>query len=272
MDTKELDTMNLANYLKVDTDQGGIMTVTLNRLGNPNNQFNTCMIRALDSVLRPQLMEPSARAIIIISSRPKVFSTGADIEGDMANLGTLKSARFCQTGQTCFDLLGLLDCPTLAAISGFTLGGGCELALACDFRLAHKNSRIGLPEINLGVLPGWGGTQRLPRLIGQPRAMKMILSGDPVNAATALEYGLVDQITETYEELIPAAKKLLSKFTRKSRSAIALAKRAIVQGGQVALDSGLKMESKLFALAWSTPDREEGLAAYLSKRKPKWSD
>lgn len=272
MEAKELEAMDLANYLKTDTDPDGIMTITLDRQGNQKNQFNSGMLYALQSVLTPQLTKPTTKGIILISARPKVFSTGADIEGEMGVLNAIDVARFCRAGRTAFGLLCQVDCPTVAAISGFALGGGCELTLCCDFRIACKNSRIGLPEINLGVLPGWGGTQRLPRLIGHSKALKMILSGDLINAATALEYGLVDQVTETYEDLIPAAKKLLSKFTGKSRSASALAKRSVVQGNQIGLSGALEMETELFALAWSAPDREEGIAAFMEKRKPKWRE
>ena len=272
MEAKEEEAMDLANYLKLDTDADGILTITLDRLGNPKNQFNTHLIFALEHVLREELLNPTARGIIVCSSRQKVFSTGADIEGDMAALGALQAARFCIAGRRAFELLTVMECPTVAAISGFALGGGCELTLCCDFRIASKNSRIGLPEVDLGVFPGWGGTQRLPRLIGHPKAMKMILGCELINAATALEYGLVDQVIDSFEELIPAAKKLLKNFTGKSRSAVALAKRSIVQGSKMELGAALELETELFALAWSTPSREEGINAFIEKRKPKWPE
>ncbi|HES58031.1 MAG TPA: crotonase, partial [Firmicutes bacterium] len=122
------------------------------------------------------------------------------------------------------------------------------------------------------IIPGWGGTQRLPRLIGRGRALRMILSGEPVNAQTALEYGLVDELVKNPDELLPQALKLLGKFTQKSRRALALAKRAVYHGGELSLNHALDLESEMFGLAWGTPDREEGIAAYMEKRRPDWRE
>jgi enoyl-CoA hydratase len=171
-----------------------------------------------------------------------------------------------------FGLLGSVPCPTVAAISGFALGGGLELALCCDFRIATKGARLGLPEINLGLIPGWGGTQRLPRLIGQPRALRLILSGEPLNATQALECGLVDELVHDYAALHPAAEKLLARYQGKSRHALALAKRAVNEGGELSFAEGLELESELFGLAWNSPDRTEGIAALMEKRRARWPE
>ena len=265
--------MSVDNYLKTEfNEELGILTVTIDRLDNDKNQIDSGMVEALMAVLYPEQVKPRARGLFLISGKEKVFSTGADIEGELKDLSPTEAALFSTAGGEVFSMLNKLSCPTVALLAGFTLGGGLELALCCDFRIAAKNIRVGLPEINLGVIPGWGGTQRLPRLIGRSRAMKMILTGDPVNAATAIDYGLVDEVVDSYADLVPAGEKLLKKLNGKSRGAIALAKRAVYEGGNMTLHDGLALESGIFALAWGTEDRVEGLAAYMEKRKPRWQD
>jgi len=265
--------VDIEQYLAVDTcAETGVLTITLERSDNPKNQINTGMVEALYSVLHPQLVHPSCRGIIVKSAHPKVFSLGADIDGELKDMDAFEAAHFCSAGREVFNLLTQVPVPTIALLSGFALGGGLELALCCDFRLAAKNARLGLPEINLAIIPGWGGTQRLQRLIGQSHAKLMIMGGDPVNAATALECGLVDDVVESPEELVPTGMKLMKKLTAKSRTALALAKRSVNVGGGMPLDSALKLEGEIFGLAWSTADREEGIAAYQEKRKPKWKE
>ncbi len=158
---------------------------------------------------------------------------------------------------------------TCAAINGFALGGGFELALACDFRTMSTRARVGLPEIDLGLMPGWGGTQRLPRIAGRDTALEMILSGSIKTANEALELGLVSRVFPP-EELIDGTKKFLSMFAKKSRTAVAIAKRAILGGMKLGIDEGLNLEGELFGLLWTSPDREEGVKAFLVKRKPKF--
>jgi enoyl-CoA hydratase len=260
-------------YLRVEFDQDTrVATVILDRQDNDKNQINTGLIRALMAVLAEEYLSSEAKGLILISGKEKVFSTGADIDNELKDLHAAQAARFSRAGREVFAILGKLPCLTVACLSGFALGGGLELALNCDFRLAVKTARLGVPEINLGVIPGWGGTQRLPRLIGANRALQMILSGDPIKAAQAEEWGLVDDTVESYAELRPAAAALLAKYSAKSRNAIAIAKRAVWEGLSGDLAHGLNMESEMFALAWGTPDRNEGIAAYLAKRKPVWPE
>jgi enoyl-CoA hydratase/carnithine racemase len=169
-----------------------------------------------------------------------------------------------------FSMLETAPYITLAAINGLALGGGLEIALACNFRVASSKARLGLPEINLGVMPGWGGTQRLQRIIGQGRALQMILSGDPITSKTALEWGLVSAVFEP-EGLMEGARKFLASFARKSGDALRVTKRAIIQGGKLPLEQALVYESEAFGALWSSPDREEGVRAYLEKRKPNFT-
>lgn len=263
--------MSNESYLTIETSgETGILTITIDRHGNSKNQIDTGMLVALREALLPELSQPSCNGIVLCSAREKVFSLGADIDGELKDLGAYQAARFCAAGKEAFELLSRVPCPTIALLSGFTLGGGLELAMCCDFRIAARNARLGLPEINLAIIPGWGGTQRLQRLIGRSRALQMILTGDPINAATALEYGLLNNVVEGFGDLRPAAEKLLRKLAGKSRTAIALAKRAVNDGGNMSLRDGLALESEIFGLAWSTDDRLEGIAAYRDKRKPKW--
>ncbi len=265
--------MNPDQYLTVQFDeQTSILTLTLDRQDATKNQIGSGTILALREVLYPERIKPRARGLILRSAKEKVFSTGADIEGELKDLNSVEAVLFSSAGGEVFSLLTSLSCPSVALLSGFTLGGGLELALCCDFRIATKSVRMGFPEINLGVLPGWGGTQRLPRLIGQSRALRMILSGDPVNAATGLEYGLVDELVDGFDDLLPAGQRLLGKYTAKSRSAVALARRAVHEGAALPLSAALALEGEIFGLAWGTDDRVEGINAFMEKRKPKWPD
>lgn len=264
----EVDT---SKFLRAQFDQGTqILTLAIDRQDNDKNQINTGMAMALRDTLYSELMEPRARGVIIKSGKPKLFSTGADIDGELKDLDADAAARFSRIGRDVFGMLEALPCVTVACLHGFTLGGGLELALCCDFRIAAKTTRMGLPEINLGLLPGWGGSQRLPRLVGTARARAMIYSGDPVKAELALEYGLIDEVVDKPEMLQEAAEKLLAKYAAKSRTAIAYAKRAINEGRSLVLGPALELECDLFGLAWAAPDRAEGIAAYLEKRKPQW--
>jgi enoyl-CoA hydratase len=254
------------------TEDSQILIITLDRKDNDKNQIGTGTVEALMDTIYPEQVRPRARGIILRSGKKKVFSTGADVEGELKDLNATEAALFSAAGREVFALLSKVGCPTIALINGFTLGGGLELSLCCDFRIAARNTRMGFPEINLGVIPGWGGTQRLPRLIGRSRALTMIMAGDPINAQTALEYGLVDEVVDDYEDLLPAGEMMLARFSNKSRSAIALAKRAVYEGGNMSLYDGLALESEVFGMSWGTEDREEGIAAYMEKRKPRWRE
>ena len=268
-----MEGLSAAEYIQVEVDAGSrVMTITLNRRDNAKNTMNTGLLEALHDLLLPQTIYPDLMGVILRSANPKVFSTGADIEGELSGLSSTQAARFSRVGREIFAMLSHIPSVTIAAIGGFALGGGLELSLACDFRIATKSARLGLPEINLGIIPGWGGTQRLPRLIGRSRALRMILSGDPISGTTALEWGLVDELCEAHEDLLPTAQKLLARFADKSPRAIAMAKRAVLEGEQIPLTSALNMESELFGLAWSTDDRVEGIGAFLEKRRPKWPE
>jgi enoyl-CoA hydratase/carnithine racemase len=260
-------------YLETSLDaQTQVLTLTLHRSDNDKNQLNVPFVAALEEAFLTARGTPGLKGLILLSAHDKVFSTGADVGGEMIGLDSAQAREFSRRGHDVFGLLTQLPCPTVACIAGFCLGGGLELALCCDFRLAAKNARMGLPEVNLGLIPGWGGTQRLPRLVGQSRALRMILSGEPANAEAALESGLVDEVVDQPGELPAAAARLLAKFGNKAAQTLCLAKRAVYGGAGKTLLEGLDQESSLFREAWDTPERSEGITAFLEKRRPRWPD
>jgi enoyl-CoA hydratase len=263
--------MDVTRFFTVDFDEpDGIVTITLDRQDDKYNTFGMAFALALQDVLTHYQQNPTIRAMVLTATGTKVFSTGADIVGQFTDLDSMAARDFSYLGHKVFAMLEDAPYITLAAINGFALGGGLEIALACNFRVASKRARLGLPEINLGVLPGWGGTQRLQRIVGQSRALQMILSGDPISAGTALEWGLVSAVFPP-EELVEGAKKFLRQFTSKSGDAVRVAKRTVVNGAKMHLEDALKLESEGFGLLWSGPDREEGVKAFLEKRKPKFT-
>jgi enoyl-CoA hydratase len=249
---------------------GAVLAITLARQDNDKNQLNVPLVGALESAFTAALEQPGLKGLIIRSQHEKVFSTGADIAGEMTTLDPQQAMEFSRHGRQVFGMLTAMPCPTVACIAGFCLGGGLELALCCDFRLAARNARLGLPEINLGLIPGWGGTQRLPRLVGRSRGLRMILSGEPVNAETALGYGLVDELADTPAGLEAAALRLLSRFTGKAARTLRHAKQAVYRGGELELPAGLEYETELFGAAWDSAARLEGISAFLEKRRPEW--
>ena len=263
--------MNVSRFFNVDFDeQTRQLTITIDKEDDKYNSFDPALVMALEELLEHYEQNREIRALILTASGQKVFSTGADVTGQFPHLDSSAARDFSAFGQRVFTMLEEAPYITLAAINGFALGGGLEIALACNFRVASTKARLGLPEINLGVMPGWGGTQRLQRLIGQERALKMILSGEPINAKTALEWGLISGVFEP-DELMAGTRKFLAAFDGKSGDALRIAKRTVIQGGRMQLLDALRLESETFGLLWNSPDREEGVKALLEKRKPKFT-
>jgi len=212
-------------------------------------------------------IDPSIRVLIITGIGDKAFVSGADIN-ELKSRNTLTELEGNANKRR--DLTQLLDTitkPTIAAINGFATGGGLELAMACNIRIASDNAKMGLPEINLGIIPGNGGTQRLPRLISKGYATEMILTGDLIEASEAYRIGLINHIV-SFENLIPKALSIATKIASKSTLAIKLAKDAINNGGNMGLREGLQYEGKLFAILCDTLDKKEGVTAFLEKRPP----
>ncbi len=210
--------------------------------------------------------DPAISGLIITGSGSKAFVAGADI-AYMQPLSAAEARAFAAYGEATFRMIELMEKPVIAAINGFALGGGCELAMSCDIRLASETALFGQPEVGLGVIPGFGGTQRLPRLIGEGRAKELIYTADSINAAEAYRLGLINHIYPP-DTLLDEAKKMLKKIASKAPLAVAYAKYTIGRGMQVDLDSSMAIESDMFGMCSATADQKEGMKAFLEKRKP----
>ena len=248
--------------LQYDED-GAVATIQLNR-AQKKNSLNKEMRREMAHVLEILAHKPTIRAVVITGS-DDVFCAGADI-GEMTGPPNAEAAyQHARDFQKLFDQLESLPQPVIAAVSGYALGGGCELALAADFRIASETARFGLPEIKIGAFPGGGGTQRLPRLIGVARAKQMILIGDPIDAAEALTIGLVTKVTSK-ESYLREAKHLAAKLASMPRLALQASKMLIDRSQAIDLSTGLEFEARTFAGIAHTKDLAEGTKAFLEKR------
>jgi enoyl-CoA hydratase len=230
------------------------------------NALNQLSMTELEQVFLDLRQNDAVRAVLLTGAGEKAFVAGADI-GEFASLSPLEGERLAARGQRIFETCGK---PVIACINGFALGGGCELALACTLRIASSSARLGQPEVKIGIIPGYGGTQRLPRLIGKGAALKMILTGEAVSATEALRLGLVDEVVEP-AQLLPRAEQIAQTIAGMAPLAIRDAIRAVNSGYDLPLASGLELEASLFGLACSTSDKTEGARAFLEKRAPQWS-
>jgi len=210
-----------------------------------------------------------ARALLVTGAGDKAFCAGADI-GELAGRSLVDTRRGAELGQATLAKLERLPMPSVAVVNGYAFGGGLELALACTFRVATPNARLGAPEIKLGLIPGYGGTQRLPRVVGEARALEMVLTGRPVDAATALAWGLVSRIVEG--DALAQGIAFAREFSGYSLPALGLAREAVLRALDTPLHEGLKIEADLSTLAFQTEDAAEGMAAFMAKRKPAFKD
>ncbi len=228
------------------------------------NALSSALIRDIGKALE-EVDASAARALLVTGAGEKSFCAGADIK-ELMNRSLDQQKRGAELGQSVFAALDRLRIPSVAVVNGYAFGGGCELALACTFRLAAPQARFGLPEIKLGLIPGYGGTQRLPRLVGEARAMEMILTGRTVLADEALRIGLVNRIVEA--PLMPAATAFAREFTGFGRLALQFAREAVQRASQTTLNEGLRTEADLSTLAYSTADADEGMKAFVERRPP----
>ncbi|MGE4559116.1 MAG: enoyl-CoA hydratase/isomerase family protein [Desulfobulbus sp.] len=242
----------------------GIAILTFNR-PKALNALNTSLLEELSHALSTIKVDESIRVLVLTGAGEKAFIAGADIS-EINTLSPLGAKKFAQTGQDAISQLQELSIPVIAAVNGYALGGGCEMALACDFIYASEKAIFGLPETNLGVIPGFGGTQRLPRLIGANRAKEMIFTGKHITAAEAKEIGLVNKIFAP-EELLVAATETAKLIGSKGKASLCAAKQAVNQGLNTDLRTGLAIERDAFALCLASPDAKEGTGAFLEKRK-----
>jgi len=248
--------------------KAGIAYVTINR-PKALNALSHATLDELRAVMKDARDDAAVRGVIITGSGDKAFVAGADIT-EIASASAIEAQALTRGGQSTFDLIEHLGKPVIAAINGFALGGGCELAMACTLRLATARARFGQPEVKLGVIPGFGGTQRLPRLVGKGRALQLILTGDTIDAQEANRIGLINEIVEA-DQLIARAEAILNRVTANAPIATRLALEAVNHGVEMTLAQGLVLEGGLFSLCASTDDKREGTSAFIEKRSPEFN-
>jgi enoyl-CoA hydratase len=245
----------------------GIALLTINR-PDKLNALNDTVVSELHQAALALKNDPNVRGVILTGAGAKAFVAGADI-GDLAKQGVIDGRRRALNGQGMLRAFETMGKPVLAAVNGFALGGGCELAMACHIRLASENARFGQPEVNLGITPGYGGTQRLPRIVGKGNALYLLLTGEHANAQEALRIGLVSKVVPQ-DQLMAEAEKLMRTIVSKGPVAVALTIEAVDRGLEASLEDGLRIEADMFALVASTADMKEGLSAFLEKRPAKF--
>lgn len=253
--------MEYTNLL-VEVEQE-LATVTINR-PKALNALNRETLLELQQAFSALEQDAVVKVIILTGAGEKAFVAGADISA-MQALDVLQARSLALLGQTVLSAIENLDKPVIAAVNGFALGGGCELAMACDIRLAGEKARFGLPEVSLGVIPGFAGTQRLARLIGKGRAKELVFTGDMIDAQEAWRLGLVNKVLPQ-EELLAAARKMAHKIASRGPIAVRLSKEAINEGLEMDLDRASAFEADQFALCFTSADQKEGMQAFLEKR------
>lgn len=251
-------------FIKYETE-GQVAVLTIDR-PKALNALNSDVLAELDAAIDAVDLQ-TVRALIITGGGQKSFVAGADI-GEMSALTKEEGFAFGKKGNDVFRKIETLPIPVIAAVGGFALGGGCELAMSCDIRLCSENAVFGQPETGLGITPGFGGTQRLARIVGMGRAKEMIYTASNIKADEAYRIGLVNHVYPR-EELMDAAKKLANKIAANAPISVAHAKKAINDGLQVDMDAALEVEEKLFGDCFETHDQVEGMSAFLEKRKEK---
>ncbi len=249
--------------------EGSIGILKLNR-PQALNALNSKVISELVSALDQMEKEVMPKVLIITGAGEKAFVAGTDII-EMEKLSSFEARGFANDARKAIDKVAGLNRPVIAAINGFALGGGCELAMACDIRIASEKARLGQPETGLGIIPGSGGTQRLPRLVGPSKAKQLVFTGELIDAKTALEIGLVDKVVPP-DLLMEEAKKMAATIASKPKIALALAKSAINKGLDMDLQDGLSYEIECFAQCFAAQDQKEGMRAFSEKRKPSYQD
>ena len=252
-------------HILFETDAQGIARITVNR-PDKRNALSTEVVEELRDAFESIVGEPSVRAVIVTGSGEKAFVAGADIN-ELAALSPVALREHSLRGQAAFRMLERCGKPSVAAVNGYALGGGLELAMACTVRFASENALLGQPEVKLGLIPGYGGTQRLPRLVGRGRALELILSGEPVSAAEAHRIGLVNAVVPQ-PELLHYSHSWLEKVLANGPVALRLVMETVDAGLDGGLDAGLRFEAAAFGISASTEDRTEGTRAFLEKRRP----
>jgi enoyl-CoA hydratase len=257
----------MPGFVRVEMEDR-LATITINR-PDSLNALNSAVLREMSMAIEHLSMAADVGAIILTGAGDRAFVAGADIK-EMMGLSGLEMRAFSEAGRRLGDAMAACNKPILAAINGFALGGGCELALACDIRIASDQAKLGQPEVSIGIIPGFGGSQRLPRLVGMGWAAQLIYTGEAIDAATAERIGLVNRVVPA-DRLLEETKALARKILEKSPAAVALAKACLRSAMEMPLSAGLDFETAAFGVIGSTHDKEEGMRAFLEKRKPAWT-
>lgn len=253
-------------WVKVEVAEG-VATVTVDRQ-EALNALNTEIVDALHRVFHALGKDESVRAVILTGAG-KAFVAGADIK-EMADFTPAQARAFSRRGQRVFSEIEAFPRPVIAAVNGFALGGGCELAMACDVRIASEKAKLGQPEVNLGVTPGFGGTQRLARLVGRSKAKLLLLTGELVGAERALALGLVDEVVAP-DTLMARCREVATLVAAKGPVAVSYCKQAVNAGVETDLEHGLAYEAELFAQTFATADQKEGMQAFVEKRPARFT-
>ncbi len=244
-----------------------LLLITLNR-PDKLNALNRRTLEELDAVFSEIEQDNQIKGILLSGAGDKAFAAGADI-GEIQNLDLAEGKEFARFGQRIFTRIENCKKPVIALVNGFALGGGCELAMSCHIRLASENAKFGQPEVNLGVIPGYGGTQRMARLIGKGRALELLLTGTMITAERAYETGLVNQVFPA-AELEAAGRKMLSTIFNKAPLAISYVLETVNRGLNLSLEEGIRLEADYFGQSCASEDMKEGTGAFLEKRKPEF--
>lgn len=267
-DTLQVETLAFEDIVVEKTDSIGTIRINRPQVLNAMRRQTTLEIREALENLRK---DPEIRVVILTATGPKAFSSGADVKGGMfsAKTTSVEALKVAHEGQALLDLIENYEKPVIAAVKGYAVGGGCELVLACDFIICSEDAQFGQPEINLGFIPGWGGSQRLARLLSRNKAKELVLTGDRIDAHEAHRIGLVNLVVPP-EKLDEAAKEFASKLAEKSPIALKLGKMLVNRAYETDLATGLSLEVAAFSFCFSTDDLKEGLTAFSEKRKPRF--
>jgi enoyl-CoA hydratase/carnithine racemase len=247
--------------------KGAIAYVTISR-PKVMNALNRVTITELRVAFEDAQDDSAVRGVILTGAGDKAFAAGADIS-EVVNETALQAEESTRTGQAVTSLIENLGKPVIAAVNGFALGGGCELAMACNIRIASDSAKFGQPEVKLGIMPGYGGSQRLPRLVGKGRALQIILSGEVIGAQEAYRIGLVNEVVPL-ASLIPRAEAILNQINANGPVGVKYSIEAVNKGMDTSLEEGLRLEASLFAICAATEDKKEGTSAFLAKRAPQF--
>jgi enoyl-CoA hydratase len=258
--------MEFKNTLYEKSD--GIATITINR-PQVRNALNPETVQEISARLDDAMKDENVYVVVITGAEEKAFSAGADIN-IMQGISTAKAREFCKQGQEIFDKVETFDKPIIAAINGYALGGGLELAMACDIRIASENARMGQTEINVGLIPGWGGTQRLPRYVGKAIAKELIFTGKMIDAKTAERYGLVNAVVPP-DQLKTAVTAMAKELMKKPRVGLKLAKELVNSSTETNPRTGMAHEAEAFGVISQTEEFKEGVKTYLETKKPKYA-